>query len=101
MSFSVVILEIVRVHLQKTLQIAILLTGRHLVVMGSRAVAEYVFHLQKLICAVTSDDGESKSLGALLQRCVVHFPLQLAGVRSEARRTSLTYAQSVHGSTRV
>lgn len=57
-----------------------LLTGRHLVVVGSRAVAEHVFHLQKLISAVTSDDGESKALGALLQRCVVHLALQLAGV---------------------
>lgn len=58
----------------------VLLTRRHLVIVGSRAVAEHIFHLQKLICAVTSDDGESKSLGALLQRRVVYLTLQLAGV---------------------
>lgn len=43
----------------------ILLTRSHLVVMGSRAVAEYVFHLQELIGAVASDDGESEALRAL------------------------------------
>ena len=66
------------------------LTGRHLVVVGSGAVAQHVFHLQELVGAVTSDDGESESLGALLQRRVVHLALQLAGVCSEARRTSLS-----------
>lgn len=68
----------------------VLLTRRHLVVVGSGAVAEHVFHLQKLICAVTSNNGESKSLGTLLQRCVVHLTLQLVGVCSEAKPTSLT-----------
>lgn len=79
------------VHVQR-----FLLTRGHLVVVGSGAVAEHVFHLQKLVCAVASDDGESKSLGALLQRCVVHLTLQLAGVCSEARRSSLTCKQRVH-----
>lgn len=45
----------------------ILLTRSHLVIMGSRAVAKYVFHLQELICAVASDDGESEALRALFQ----------------------------------
>lgn len=57
-----------------------LLTGCHLVVVGGGAVAEHVFHLQKLVRAVTSDDGESEALGALLQRRVVHLTLQLARV---------------------
>lgn len=67
-----------------------LLTGRHLVVMGSRAVAEHVFHLEKLISAVASNDGESKALCALLQRCVVHVTLQLVGVWRETKCTSIT-----------
>lgn len=51
-----------------TLMVAdILLTGSHLVVMGSRAIAQNVFHLQKLIGAVASDDGESEALRALFQ----------------------------------
>lgn len=45
----------------------ILLTRSHLVVVGSRAVAEYVFHLQELIGAVASDDGESEAVWALFQ----------------------------------
>lgn len=70
------------------------LTRRHLVVVGSGAVAQHVFHLQELVGAVASDDGEPESLGALLQRRVVHLALQLAGVCSEARRTSLTCKQT-------
>lgn len=72
------------------------LTGRHLVVVGSRAVAEHVLHLQKLVSAVASDDGESKALGALLQRRVVHLTLQLAGIRSETRHTSLACEPGAH-----
>lgn len=45
----------------------ILLTRSHLVIMGSRAIAKYVFHLQELIGAVASDDGESEALRALFQ----------------------------------
>lgn len=45
----------------------ILLTRSHLVVVGSGAVAEYVFHLQEFIGAVASNDGESKALRALFQ----------------------------------
>lgn len=45
----------------------ILLTRSHLVVLGSRAVAEYIFHLQELIGAVASDYGESEALWALFQ----------------------------------
>lgn len=76
----------------------ILPTGRHLVVVGSRAITEHIFHLQKLIRAIASYDGESKSLGALLQRSVVHLPVELAGVWGEAGCTPLTCAQRVQDS---
>lgn len=58
--------------------------------MGCRAVAEHIFHLQELISAVASDYGEAKALGALLQGCVVHLALKLAGVQGETRTGSFT-----------
>lgn len=45
----------------------ILLTRSHLIVMGGRAIAQYVFHLQELVGSVTSNDGEAKALWALFQ----------------------------------
>lgn len=47
--------------------VEILLTRSHLVVMGSRAVAQYVFHLQELVGSVPSNDSEAKALWALFQ----------------------------------
>lgn len=43
--------------------------------MGSRAIAEHVFHLQELISAVASNNGEAKALRTLLQGCVIHLAL--------------------------
>lgn len=58
--------------------------------MGCRAVAEHIFHLQELISAVASNYGEAKALGALLQGCMVHLPLELARVQGENRSGSFT-----------
>jgi len=74
----------------------LLLTGCHLLVVGGGAVAHHVLHLQELVGAVAADDGESKPLGALLQRRVVQLALQFAGVRREAERTALTCTQRAH-----
>lgn len=63
---------------------SVLLTGGDLVVMGSRAVAEDVLHLQELVMAVTPYDGKAKALGAFPQSSVEHLPLQLGWVWGEA-----------------
>lgn len=47
--------------------VEILLTRSHLVVVGGRAVAQHVFHLQELVGSVASNDREAKALWALFQ----------------------------------
>lgn len=66
---------------------SVLLTGGNLFIVGGRAVAEDILHLQELIMAVAPDDGEAKPLGALPQICPQNGALEMGWVPYETPHT--------------